>query len=175
MLRIAIVGPESSGKTTLCGALAVHFQASLVHEFARAYLGPREGRYDRADLLLIAEAQCAAEDTAMREDAPVVFCDTDMVTIRIWSEEKFGACDPRIIRLSEERHYDHWLLCSPDMPWEQDPLRENPLDRDRLFSVHEALLNKLGKPYTIIQGENPLRMRTAIARVSELLSGPDAS
>lgn len=175
MLKIAILGPESSGKTTLCEALAAHFQASRVPEFARAYLGPRNGRYERADLLPIAVGQCAAEDTAMRGEASVVFCDTEMITIRIWSEEKFGACDARIIRLSVERHYDHWLLCRPDIPWEPDPLRENPLDRDRLFGVYEARLNKLGKPYTIIHGENPLRMRTAIARVSALLTGPGAS
>lgn len=163
MMRIAIIGPESSGKTTLCAALSAHFGAPRVPEFARSYLEERDGRYARADLLAIAEGQCAAEDIACEGFPTLLFCDTDMITLRIWSEEKFGACDPRIITLSEQRHYDRWLLCRPDLPWEPDPLRENPHDRDRLFAVYERMLDRLGKPYSILQGTHEVRLRTAIA------------
>ncbi len=172
MLKIAIVGPESSGKTTLCQALAAHFAAPWVPEFAREYLEARGGRYAQAELLSIAEGQCAGEDLAMRLGAPLVICDTDMITIRIWSEEKFGGCDARLIALTENRHYDHWLLCRPDFPWEPDPLRENPHDRDRLFVVYEKMLNELGKPYTIIEGDRAQRMRQAKAIIDVLEKGP---
>lgn len=129
-------------------------------EYAREYLTARDGRYDRADLLRIAEGQCAAEDAAL-SGGPILFCDSDMVTIRIWSEEKFGGCDPRILRLAETRHYDHWLLCRPDLPWEPDPLRENPHDRDRLFTVYERMLGRLGRPYSIIEGDRIQRVEMA--------------
>lgn len=163
MLKIAIVGPESSGKTTLCQALAAHFAAPWVPEFAREYLEAREGRYAQADLLSIAAGQCAGEDLAMQLGAPLVICDTDMITIRIWSEEKFGGCDARIVELAEHRHYDHWLLCRPDFPWEPDPLRENPHDRDRLFAVYQDMLERLGKPFTIIEGIRERRVGDAVA------------
>lgn len=165
MLKIAIVGPESSGKTTLGGGLSSNFRVPWVPEFARAYLSERDGRYTRADLLDIAEGQCAMEDAASEGTPPLLFCDTDMVTIRIWSEEKFAGCDRRIIALSERRRYDHWLLCRPDVPWEPDTLRENPHDRDRLFRVYERMLDELGKPYTIIQGQQDTRLMAAIATV----------
>lgn len=173
MLKIAIVGPESSGKTTLCGVLSVNFRAPWVPEFARAYLGERDGRYTRADLLAIAEGQCAQEDAGSEGSPTLLFCDTDMITVRIWSEEKFGTCDPSIIALSEQRHYDHWLLCRPDVPWEPDPLRENPQDRSRLFQVYERMLEHLGKPYTIIQGRYDTRLTVAIASVKARVPGDD--
>ena len=100
----------------------------------------------------------------------LIFCDTDMITIRIWSEEVFGRSAPELIALSEQRHYDHWLLCRPDIPWEPDPLRENPHDRDRLFAVYEVMLKKLGKPYTLVQGEQEQRMATAIKVVDLVLN-----
>lgn len=169
MLKIAIVGPESSGKTTLCQALAAHFAAPWVPEYAREYLEARNGRYAQADLLNIAAGQCAGEDRALQQGTPLVLSDTDMVTIRIWSEEKFGGCDAGLIELSKNRHYDHWLLCRPDFPWEPDPLRENPHDRDRLFGVYERTLTELGKPFSIIEGDHAGRMRTATELVDALL------
>ncbi len=92
-----------------------------------------------------------------------------MINIRIWSEEKFGNCDARIVELSETRHYDHWLLCRPDLPWEADPLRENPHDRDRLFDVHEAMLRSLKKPFGIIEGVGERRLTRATALIGSLL------
>ncbi|MBK8339575.1 MAG: AAA family ATPase [Flavobacteriales bacterium] len=95
-------------------------------------------------------------------------CDTDLITIRIWGEEKFGRSDPWIIEGTEKRPYDHWLLCAPDLPWEPDPQRENPRDRDRLFGVYERTLRALGKPYTIIAGDRDHRWRKAIATVQPI-------
>lgn len=172
MLKIAIVGPESSGKTTLSEALARTCGMPWAPEFARAYLDAQGGAYSRNDLLTIALGQCAEEDARAADAPAMLFCDTDMITIRIWSEEKFGACDTRIVELTEQRHYDHWLLCRPDIPWEPDPLRENPHDRDRLFVVYEKMLNELGKPYTIIEGDRAQRIRQAKAIIDVLEKGP---
>ena len=96
-------------------------------------------------------------------------CDTDMITVRIWSEEKYGRCDPWIMQQSEERHYDLWLLCKPDMPWQADPLRENPHDRDRLFGVYEGMLKWLEKPYVIMQGDREHRLADASKAIADPL------
>ena len=174
MIKIAVVGPESSGKTTMCEALALEFGSIWVEEFARAHLEEHGPEYTEPDLLNIAKGQVLAEGQAIKraeeQGVDLIFCDTDMITIRIWSEEVFGRSAPELIALSEQRHYDHWLLSRPDIPWEPDPLRENPHDRDRLFAVYEVMLKKLGKPYTIVQGEQEQRMATAIKVVDLVLN-----
>ncbi|MFN6117543.1 MAG: AAA family ATPase [Flavobacteriales bacterium] len=168
MTKIAIVGPESSGKSTLCMALAQHYQVKWVDEFARNYLEHPGRPYTEADLLTIAHGQCALEEHIMQHHDGLLFCDTDMITIRIWSEEKYGRCAPELLALAEHRHYDHWLLCTPDIPWEPDPLRENPHDRDRLFTVYHAMLMRLDKPFTVVTGSPDERLRAAVSAVMRL-------
>ena len=168
----AIVGPESSGKSTLTEALAHHYRCVWVKEYARAVLEEQGPDYVEEDLLAFARGQLVALgegiQMAQRTGPPLVFCDTDIITIRIWSEEVYGRCHPLIKQLANNVAFDHWFLCRPDMPWEPDPLRENPQDRDRLFTVYEDMLKRLKKPYTIIEGDHGARMRTATAIVDGL-------
>lgn len=168
--RIVITGPESSGKTTLARALARLYSAPWVDEMARGYLANKDGHvYVEADLLGIARLQLMEEDQraaeAVENESPLLFCDTDLITIRIWGEEKYGRSDPWIMQQTESRRYDLWLLCAPDMPWEPDPLRENPHDRDRLFEMYERTLNQLAKPYAIVRGAHEERMRGAMKAI----------
>ncbi len=197
MRKVAIVGPESSGKTTLCETLAEHYAAPWVEEYAREHLTQRNGIYVEEDLRAIAGLQhdiglMRVSDGWRRHEAvyatmrphhdpldeapgmkipemPLVLFDTDMITIMIWSREKFGRVHPQIEEFVRETHYDHWLLCRPDIPWEADPLRENPHDRDRLFKVYERTLKLMEKPYTIIQGDRRERSETAIATIDRLI------
>jgi nicotinamide riboside kinase len=71
---------------------------------------------------------------------------------------------------SDRRHYDLWMLCTPDIPWEADPLRENPYDRDRLFTVYRDMLDRLRKPYVIIAGDREERIATATAAIHRLFA-----
>lgn len=172
MRKVVITGPECSGKTTLALALARAMRGRCVGEAARGYLDALARPYEEKDLPAIARAQLAGEDRAMEQAGAdgLVVCDTDLLTLRIWSEEKYGRCDPWIIRQTEQRPYALWLLCRPDIPWEPDPQRENPHDRDRLFARHEELLRELEKPFVIMEGEHPRRLRKAIDLV-EMLPG----
>jgi nicotinamide riboside kinase len=96
-------------------------------------------------------------------------CDTDLITIRIWGEEKYDRSDPWIVKQTEERPYALWLLCKPDIPWVYDPQRENPHDRDRLFDVYKQTLERLGKPYVVVGGEGNLRLEKAVKAVDQML------
>jgi len=179
-LRIAIVGPESSGKTTLSDALMLHFDAGRVSEDAREYLEEIERPYEEHDLLEMAQSHAhwfedgprfAEEHWEMlhgdllgppRDQVSITVFDTDILNFKIWSQEKFGRVHPEIERLVDDLRYDIRLLCRPDIPWEPDPLRENPHDRDRLFEVWEKELKSLGAPYVIIEGEHEQRVRKAV-------------
>jgi len=173
-VRIAVVGPESSGKTTLTEALAHHYRCGYTKEYARYFLQEQGPTYTREDLLGIAQGQLMVEAEAQRltgeHGGKLIVCDTDMITIRIWSEEKYCAVDPLLAKLAADVHYDLWLLCSPDIPWEADPLRENPLDRDRLFTVYAQALKAMARPYLVVSGTHEDRMHDAIRTIDALIA-----
>lgn len=168
MRKIVITGPECSGKSTLARNLAAHYHVAWVPEMARFYLDSIARPYTEVDLLAIARMQLEAEEAALSNAAAgLLFIDTDLITIRIWGEEKFGRSDPWIVAQTRTRPYDLWLLCKPDIPWEYDPQRENPHDRDRLFSVYERTLQELGKPYAVVGGEEEERLRQALEHTGD--------
>lgn len=171
MKKIVVTGPESSGKSTLALELSGVLGAACVSEVAREYIDDLDRPYAEPDLFVIAKAQLELEDAVTSGAGPdgCIICDTDLLTIRIWSEEKYGRCEPWIVERTEQRHYDHWLLCKPDIRWEPDPQRENPYDRDRLFDRYEALLRDLGKPFTVIEGDRDQRLNAAVATCASLL------
>lgn len=183
------MGPESSGKTTLSGELAAWSNAGQVSDGSREYLEELGRPYVEADLLEIAKSHAQWFDDALTFAAehweavrsegagmsPIhavpIFYDTDILNIKIWSQEKFGRVHPEIERLVRELKYDLRLLCRPDIPWEPDPLRENPHDRDRLFEVWERELKAYGFPYVVIEGKHQERVRKAVQVVEAMLRG----
>ena len=149
MKRYAITGPESSGKTTLTAALAERYNSAWIPEYAREYLTLREGRYDLKDLDSIAEEQF--ERWKLRTEE-LVFCDTDMTVMKVWSEFKYGSCSNKIRSLLEQQEFEHYFLCRPDMEWEDDPLREHPEQREELFKIYLNELTERKLPFTVIEG-----------------------
>lgn len=188
VLRIAVVGPESSGKTVLCEALMRHFGGGLVADGTREYVEELERPYIEEDLLAMArshaqwfvdapryavdrEAIPGADPVSRSAPVEPVFFDTDILNIRIWSMEKYGRVHPGIDRLVHDLCYDLRLLCRPDIPWEPDPQRENPHDRDRLFGIWEREMKAFGFPYIVIEGTHEDRVRKAVDVVEVLLRG----
>ena len=147
-LKIAFTGPESSGKTTMAELIAKAYSTSFIPEYAREFLKDKT-TYTLADLDEIAKQQvelCKASKNTL------VISDTEMAVMIIWSQEKFKEVSPIIQYLWEAQDFDHLFLCAPDIPWEADKLRENPLDRERLFMLYEVVLENSKKPFTILKG-----------------------
>ncbi len=178
--KIVIIGPESTGKSTLCEWLANHYQTAWVPEYAREYLLTHGKRYTDEDLLTIAKGQLALEDAAAQKldhnvSLPIsrfFFIDTDMYVMKVWSEFVFGRCHPWILDQIVSRQYDLYLLCNTDLPWVQDELREypDPATREKLFHIYKDILVNQHTPWTEISGNNEERFRRAVAAVEAVVN-----
>lgn len=169
MIKLAITGPESSGKTTLAKALSDKYEAPWVEEYSRGYLSGLNRRYKEDDLVAIARGQIENESIIARKASSLLICDTDITVIAIWSVVRFNRLDPEIEQMEKAADYDHTLLCRPDIPWEPDPLRENPHDRHELFQLYADRLTSLNRPYTIVEGPAKNRMETAVSIIDNLI------
>lgn len=158
MFKIVITGPESTGKSTIAKHLSDILKCPLVEEYAVEYLTQTGGIYHYSDMLKIAKGQIKNEEnTAINTKSEILICDTDLLTIKIWSQVKFGIVHKKILSLISSRNYDHYILCMPDIDWEEAPFRENPYDRDFLFSLYRDELDNYGKIYDILSGEGKKR------------------
>ncbi|MCB0760278.1 MAG: ATP-binding protein [Flavobacteriales bacterium] len=160
MKIIAVTGPESSGKTTFCRVLQHLTQGVVIPEYSRVYLRNKK-EYDLQDLEVMAQGQMENLRKIMEANPKTIICDTDMTVMTIWCDERFGLVPDSIQALCNDEHYDLLFLCAPDIPWEADPLRENPDDRDRLFEVYKEKLTTSGKRHVVINGSELDREKTA--------------
>lgn len=166
MISIAIVGPESTGKSTLTKSLAKHYQTIWSEEYAREYLTALERPYEQSDLLEITAGQLEIADKVKMKANSIVFHDTDLLVIKVWSEFKYGDCDPRIIEQFELNQADLYLLTDFNIPYEVDPFRENPNQRGELFKIYEQELIKSGLNYQVVKGDLSERVNQSITCVN---------
>jgi NadR type nicotinamide-nucleotide adenylyltransferase len=163
---IALVGPESSGKTTLANQLALHFEAELVAEFAREHIETLNRLYTKEDVTFIAKQQVESENRAIKSGNPIIICDTDILVVKVWKFVKWGETDTWVenhFNNQEERLY---LLLRPDLPWEADSQREHPTERNELFAYYEDYLIQAKKRYVIVEGLGMLRFENALRAIS---------
>ena len=168
--RILILGPESTGKSTLSEKLAKHFAEPWVPEVAREYLEKLDRPYAYEDLLQIGKQQMRTEDELAMQANNYLFCDTDLRVIQVWSQHRFGKVDPWVLEEIARRTYDLILLCATDLPWQADPLREHPdLEmRQQFFEIYKQLSQASGFPWILISGDTAERLSTAIQAVESL-------
>ncbi|NEN23029.1 ATP-binding protein [Cryomorpha ignava] len=164
ILKIAITGPESSGKSALSKSLAAYYSTSYAPEYARTFLEKTGGEYDFNDLILIAKGQVANEKKALAKAEKVCFFDTDMLVLKVWAEFRFGKVPEFIETAFQRKRYDHYLLCKPDLTWEADAFRESPnqAERDLLFKIYVEELEKIGATYHIISGLGEERLKSGV-------------
>lgn len=170
--RIAVYGPESTGKSQLAARLAAHFGAPLVAEYAREFWD-QHGAIALGDIERIAREQWRREDAAAASAGALVICDTDALTTVLWSDLLHGTT-PDVVRREAEkrcRGYALYLLLDTDVPFAPDPQRCFPdaEDRERCRRVWHGALERRGLPYVWIRGDWAARERAAIAAVDGLL------
>jgi NadR type nicotinamide-nucleotide adenylyltransferase len=181
--KIVVLGPESTGKSTLCAALAAHYQTIWTPEHARTFLSLNGTKYTYDDLLTIAKGQIQNEDEAIASlnknmaDHPTqtisnkLIVDTDMYVMKVWCEYVFNNCHHYILEQINQRNYDLYLLCDIDLPWAADEMREYPDagPRIELFTIYKELLINQNTPWGIVSGTGVQRTTNAIQLIDKYL------
>ncbi|MEO6134056.1 MAG: ATP-binding protein [Ginsengibacter sp.] len=176
--KIVIIGPESTGKSTLCKQLAEHYETTWVPEYARKFLITHGTKYSYDDLLVIAKEQVTTEDSAFdkmdgfnkKPSSKFLFIDTDMYVMKVWCEFVFNRCHNWILNQIAKRKYDAYLLCDVDLPWVQDELREYPDKkiREKLFMFYKECMVNQSTPWHIISGNYEERIQNSINFIDNL-------
>lgn len=181
--KIVVLGPESTGKSTLCAALAAHYQTIWTPEYARTFLSEQGTKYTYDDLLTIAKGQIQYEDEtfailnknlddqATQNISNKLIVDTDMYVMKVWCEYVFNNCHHYILEQINQRSYDLYLLCDIDLAWAADEMREYPDAGPRLelFTIYKELLINQNKPWGIVSGVGAQRTTNAIQLIDQHL------
>ena len=196
LIKVAVIGPESTGKSTLCELLAQHYNTQWCPEFAREYLLTHGTDYSYDDLLYIAKGQLAMEDEYASSmvngqwsaqnhpisgphsqltiyHSPLLIIDTEMYVMKVWCEFVFGKCHRWVLDQIVERKYDLYLLCNTDLPWVKDELREYPdlKTRDQLYHFYKDIMINQSTPWVDISGDYDERLQTAIKTIDRMIAG----
>ncbi len=173
IIKIALFGPESTGKTTLAKQLAEHFETAWVPEFARNYLQEKWDKTaqicDVNDMLPIAYGQTKLENDALSIANQYLFCDTNLMVTKVFSEVYYGFCDPLLDKAALEHEYDLFFLTDIDVPWEKDDLRDKPEGRESVFAVFKQTLIDTNKPFIRLSGDKNSRLCHAITIIDDLV------
>ncbi|HEY4618215.1 MAG TPA: DUF4301 family protein [Flavobacterium sp.] len=172
IIKIAMFGPESTGKTTLAIQLAEYYKTVWVPEFARDYLQEKWNKNqlicDVDDMLPIAYGQTKFENYGQSIANKYLFCDTNLMVTKVFSEVYYGYCDPSLDKAAQEHEYDMFFLTDIDVPWEKDDLRDKPEGRKSVFEVFKKSLIDNKKPFITLSGDKALRLQKAIAIIDDL-------
>ena len=169
IIKIAVAGPESTGKSTMSAFLANHYQTVWVPEFARGYCEKLKAPPDWQDEINMFYGQLALEKELLPGANKLLICDTTFITVKIWSDYTFGKSPQQVLDELPRHLYDLYLLLNIDLPWEEDPLRDFPHMREHFMSVWYKELQALNANYVLISGTGPKRYESAVTAVDEFL------
>jgi len=167
LIKIALLGPESTGKSILCEALAKHYQTVWVPEYARKYIGSLNRKYTLEDVLHCAEMQMKKEEELAIQANRFLFCDTELINIKVWCTDVFKTVPAWIEQQLIVNPYDLHLLTYPDITFITDNVRENPHRRDFFFNWYKQELESYDFPYEIIKGTSEDRIKNAISSIEK--------
>ena len=178
IVKVVLFGPESTGKTTLSIQLARHYHTVWVPEFARDYLQDKWNNERKTcethDLIPIAEGQMKLENELVKKADKVLFCDTDLLETKVYSQEYYGGfVDPKLDEAARINEYDLYLLTYIDTPWEADDLRDRPELRKEMFDAFEKALKDHDKNYILLKGDKKTRLNTAIKAIDKILENKE--
>jgi NadR type nicotinamide-nucleotide adenylyltransferase len=160
--RIAILGAESTGKSTLAPALAARHGTLWVPEYLREFVDTQRRVPQEEDQLGIARTQRARED-AMAASAQArrwLFCDTTPLMTAVYSRIYWGRVPPELLALEAAHDYAVTLVAGLDLPWVPDGLqRESEEVRRQVHDCLLAVLRERGIPFTLLEGDLPQRLR----------------
>ncbi len=167
--KIAVTGPESTGKTALAQQMAKMFNATWVPEYAREYLININRPYTAEDLDIIAENQIKTLEKAQNKETNLIIADTELLVIKIWYEHAFKKCPQWILEALEKQKFDLYLLCYVDIPWSYDPLREHPHLRSYFYGQYKKELKTRGWPFAVVAGNGSERINNAADLIKKAL------
>jgi NadR type nicotinamide-nucleotide adenylyltransferase len=165
--RVAILGAESTGKTTLARSLALRFHTVWVQEYAREYMSLHPGNYSASDVEAIAKHQLEQEEKLSSKATHLIFTDTEFIIAKVWCEDVFSFCPEWIKDQIEKHRYDLYLLTANDLPWVPDPVRVNPQRRDYFFNLYKKAMDDYGFKYEIISGRYEARLLSAVNAIKK--------
>lgn len=162
---IIFTGPESSGKTTLSKSIADYYQVNWVKEYSRTYLENLQRPYQQTDLITIAKGQLEKEQTFIKNNPNNLFhfFDTSLLVIKVWSIFKYGSYNFELEKMLLQNLPDYYFLCDYHIPWEYDPMRENPNERAELYRLYKKELIALKVPFFEIKGTKMERKEKVIS------------
>ena len=166
IIKIAITGPESTGKSTIAQQLARHYNTVWVPEFSRSYIDNLDEDYVESDLLEIAKGQIEIEKRMLKDARRLIFFDTELLVMKIWSQHKYGRVHPWILSKYHEVKYDYYLLTDVDLPWVDDLQRENPGKGKFFYNWFEQELHEKNVIFDVVSGDEDKRLETAIQLIN---------
>ena len=167
--KIAIVGPESTGKSTISLQLAKHYQVPWVAEYARFYCAALTGPCTLQDEINMFHGQVALEESVLASaQTDFIICDTTFITVKIWSDEMLGKTPQIVLDAIKSRSYDFYLLMDIDLPWQDDPLRDFPHKRAHFMQVWHQELKAINANYQVISGTET-RLQNAVSAINAFL------
>jgi NadR type nicotinamide-nucleotide adenylyltransferase len=173
VLRVRLVGAESTGKTTLARQLAEHYRTVWAPEYGRFYTevmpDPETIAWAGPDFVHIAKVQAEMEDMVARHANRVLICDTDPLTTWLWHERYVRADLPAVRTIAATRRYQLTILAADDIPWEDDGTRDRPEERSWFQGRFREGLEASGRPYLLVEGPPERRLATATAAIDRLL------
>ena len=169
--RIVIIGSESTGKTELAQFLAEKFNTVYVPEYAREYIENLNRHYTFKDVEIIAKKQIELEQKFAQKANHILFFDTYLIITKIWFQVVFNVVPEWIDEAIKNSKIDLFLLCSNDLPWIPDRVRENGGKmREKLFEMYKNEIQHYNYKFYIVSGHGDKRFNNALEIVNNFLN-----